>query len=75
MTDTRSELDERQLAEARARANGAIFRRVLGLIVGAVIILALGSQRPADMPLAVIVAVVLVVAAIGIAWRGDRFRR
>lgn len=75
MSDTRRQLDELQLSEARARANGAIFRRVLGLIVGAIIVLSLGSQRPADMPLAALAAVVLVVAAIVIAWRGDRFRR
>jgi hypothetical protein len=75
MSDTRQELDERQLAEARARASGAIFRRALGLIAGAIVVLAIGSQRPADLPLAGVVAVLLIVAAIFIAWRGDGFRR
>lgn len=75
MNDTRNELEKRQLAEARARANGANFRRVLGLIAGAGIILALGMGRPDDMPLAALVAVALIAAAIFIAWRGDRFQR
>lgn len=74
MADTRSELDERLLAEARSREQGRVFRRVLGLIAIAVVIAAIGLNTK-DQPLAFVVAGLLVIAAVVVAVRGERFRR
>jgi hypothetical protein len=74
MTNTRNELDERLLAEARSREQGRNFRRVLGLIAIAVVIAAIGFGKD-DQTLAFAVAGLILVAALVIAFRGDRFRR
>jgi hypothetical protein len=75
MTDTRTELDERLLKEARSREQGLNFRRVLGLIAGAVLIAVIGIGQQRDQAIAFAVAGLLLVAAVVIALRGDRLRR
>ena len=61
--DTRRELDERLLREARARAEGAMLRRVLGLIAAAFLFVVYGAQSN-QAALGIGAAVVLVGAAV-----------